>query len=429
MGITKDRGYFYVVKRVPKRFAHVDPRSQVRRALHTDSEREARAKAPLVEAELMAYWEALATGQTADALAAYDAAKHLAQTRGFSYRQVANLAAGPLDEILTRLEALTRPDDSPASVTEATAILGAVEEPPVTVSGALAEMLRFSAIDRLEGKSDAQKKRWRQPRERAVTNFISVCGDLPMRGITRTNAQEFRDHWAKRIASEGLNRGSANKDIGHLSDLFRTWVEYHALEFPNPFSKLRFKGSSSRTVGVPFSVEFIRDCLLKSGSLDGLNEEARGVLLIMINTGARPSEILGLSHDRFRVDDEIPFLDIAPRPNRQLKTETSPRQIPLLGVSLAAARRIAARGGISRYQDKNDGWSAVVNKFLRENGLRETPSHSAYSLRHSFEDRMTEAGVDDRIRAELMGHKYDRPDYGRGGSLAVRQKALSNISF
>lgn len=26
MGITKDRGYWYFVKRVPKRFAHVDPR-------------------------------------------------------------------------------------------------------------------------------------------------------------------------------------------------------------------------------------------------------------------------------------------------------------------------------------------------------------------------------------------------------------------
>ena len=48
------------------------------------------------------------------------------------------------------------------------------------------------------------------------------------------------------------------------------------------------------------------------------------------------------------------------------------------------------------------------HKFLTENDLRETPRHTAYSLRHSFEDRMLENGIDDRIRAELMGHKYAR---------------------
>ena len=60
---------------------------------------------------------------------------------------------------------------------------------------------------------------------------------------------------------------------------------------------------------------------------------------------------------------------------------------------------------------------------------RETPKHTAYSLRHSFEDRMAEAAIDDRIRAELMGHKYARPDYGRGGSLETRQKAIERIAL
>lgn len=44
MGITLDRGYWNFVKRVPKRFAHVDPRQKITRALWTDSEREARTK-------------------------------------------------------------------------------------------------------------------------------------------------------------------------------------------------------------------------------------------------------------------------------------------------------------------------------------------------------------------------------------------------
>lgn len=429
MGITKDRGYWYFVKRVPKRFAHVDARQRVTRALWTDSEREARAKAPAVEAEFMAYWEALAAGESADAAAAYDAAKRLAQARGFPYRRAADLAAGSVEEILSRIEALVRSGDN-FNPAESAALLGFTEAPEMTLSAALSEMFDFAAIDRLAGKSAGQVKRWKLPRERAVTNFILACGNLPIREINRTNAQEFREFWSKRITNEGRNPETANKDIGHLSDLFKTWCQYHALDLPNPFEKLRFKSRRrKKTTGLPFSAEWIRDRLLKPRALERLNDEARDILLVMVNTGARPSEIIGREVEDFKISAETPYLDIISRQGRGLKTDSSERKIPLLGVSLEAAKRIVARGGIKRYRDKETGWSNAANKYLRENGLRETPDHSAYSLRHSFEDRMTEAGVDDRIRAELMGHEYDRPDYGRGGSLEVRRRALEPVSF
>ncbi|UFS65026.1 hypothetical protein LO749_00150 [Paracoccus denitrificans] len=137
MGITKDRGYWYFVKRVPKRFAHVDPRQKVTRALWTDSEREARIKAAAVEAEVMAYWEALVAGQADDAAAAYEAARKLAQARGFPYRPAAELAAGTIDNLLTRLEALIRSDGTFAPLAEASALLGAMDKPPVSITAAL----------------------------------------------------------------------------------------------------------------------------------------------------------------------------------------------------------------------------------------------------------------------------------------------------
>lgn len=433
MGLMLDRGWWYYVKRVPKRFAHVDPRPKITRALFTDSETEARRKAVAVETEIFAYWEALAAGRANDAAAAYDAAKRLAAARGFAYRPQVDLAGGPVDEILARLEALVRRDGTFAPLTEAAAILGAVEKPPVKLTEALDDFCRFAALDRLAGKSDRQVKAWRLPRDRAVANFVKVNGDLAILEIRRTEAQKLRDWWAKRIEVEGVTRESANKDFGHLSDLFRAWSEYHQIAAENPFAKLRFKKQGGgKTVGVPFSDAFIRDNLLKAGALDGLNVEARDILLVMVNTGARPSEIMGCAPGAFQTVAPVPHLDIGRQIERVLKTESSPRQIPLLGVSLEAAKRIAARGGIARYADKANSWSAAVNKFLVENGLRETVEGrdtTAYSLRHSFEDRMTEAGVDDRIRAELMGHKYERPDYGRGGSLEVRAKALALIAL
>lgn len=305
------------------------------------------------------------------------------------------------------------------------AILGAADVPAVNLSDAFDDFCKFAAHDRLAGKSERQITRWKNERKRAIKNFTEICGDLPVAEIKRPDAQKFRESLAERV-DQGLLRESANKEIGYLSDLFRSWVEYHSLDVPNPFEKLRFKLKKRKTTGLPFSDDWIRNKLLAAGALDGMNAEARDVLLIMVNTGARPSEILSCD---FVSDADVPYLDIAETTDRERKTTNSVRQIPLLGVSLDAAKRIVQRGGISQYRDKNDAWSATVNKYLTENGLRETPKHSAYSLRHSFEDRMTEAGVDDRIRAELMGHGYDRPDYGRGGSLEVRRKALEPISF
>ncbi|MFQ8434076.1 hypothetical protein [Amaricoccus sp. W119] len=61
--------------------------------------------------------------------------------------------------------------------------------------------------------------------------------------------------------------------------------------------------------------------------------------------------------------------------------------------------------------------------------MMESPKHVVYSLRHSFEDRMLEAGIDDRIRADVMGHAYERPRYGVGGRLATIAGHLSEIAL
>lgn len=91
---------------------------------------------------------------------------------------------------------------------------------------------------------------------------------------------------------------------------------------------------------------------------------------------------------------------------RELKQRHTARDIPLLGVSLEAARRIVARGGIMRYRHKATGWSNLVNKYLETNGLQETPAHTVYSLRHFVEDALLAARVDDRVRADILGHNY-----------------------
>jgi site-specific recombinase XerD len=410
MGIRRRGGRWHFFKRVPKRYAHLDRRDLVRVALHTDSETEARRKAVAVEAELIAYWEALAGGRDDDAARRYEAARALAAARGFEYRPSAEIVAGPLDDLLARLESLVR-GGRLAPPEEAAAILGKVERPRLTLSDALDEFFDLTT-DRLAGKSEGQVRRWRTPRVRAVRDFVEVVGaDKALDEITREDALTFRRWWRDRIEGKGMDANSGNKDFQHLSDLFRTVTEMKGLGLDNPFGGLRFKQQGNRET-FPFSVGWIRDTLLAPGALDGMGQEARDVLLVMVNTGARPSEIVGARAEDFALAEPVPHLRIRAHDGRSLKTDHSRRDLPLAGVSLDAARRLAKAGGPRHYAGKNDLWSATVNKFLRLKGLRETPDHTAYSLRHSFESRLIAARVDERLRAELMGHKYGRPKYG-----------------
>jgi integrase len=109
-----------------------------------------------------------------------------------------------------------------------------------------------------------------------------------------------------------------------------------------------------------------------------------------------------------------------------LKSAYARRVIPLCGVSLEAFETCS--GGFPRYRDK-PGLSATVNKYFKENGLLETPEHSLYGLRHSFEDRMLEAGIDDRIRRDLFGHRLTRERYGKGASLEMLRELVQKLAL
>lgn len=262
------------------------------------------------------------------------------------------------------------------------------------------------------GRSAPRKRRL--PRARAAANFVRVRGDKALERITRAEALECRGWWQDRVEAERLNPETANEGSGHLSEIFRTVSDLLGLGLDNPLARLRLAPAAPAEVP-PFSTAWLRGTLLAPGALGGLDDEARDALVVMVKTGARPSELLGLLPEKFVLGDPIPHISVRRREGRTLESEQSRRLIPLAGVSLEAARRIVARRGFRLYALEADSWSAAVTRYLAEKKLRETPRRTAYSLRHSFEDRLIEAKADERIRIESMGQKYKRPKYGRGG--------------
>lgn len=131
------------------------------------------------------------------------------------------------------------------------------------------------------------------------------------------------------------------------------------------------------------------------------------IVYALIETGCRPSEIANLEEADVRLEEPVPHIRIRPSQTREIKTQSSIREIPLVGVSLAAMRQ--APKGFPDYRDKSDLLSASLMKAFRTRDLFPTENHVIYSFRHSFEKRMLEAGLDYGLRCTLMGHRNTLP--------------------
>lgn len=423
---------YHLRKRVPRRFRSVEPRPIIGVSLHTDSPGLASRKAAEVWAHLIEGWESALRGETGGARARYDAARDIAQRRGFSFMAAAAVAELPLADLVARVQAIPMRANGAPNQTIGNALLGGVEQPGLTIREALEEFWRIT-IDQLRGKTPDQQRRWRNPRIKAIENLVTVIGDKDLASLSRADAKAFRDWWNARIDSEGLSANSANKDLTHVAHTFKVVNEALGLGLSLPFGKLSIK-ATEKGQRRPFSDKWIKEVLLKPGVLDGLNRQARTIVLMCINTGARPSEIAGLMKHHVHLAGAVPYIEIVPE-GRQLKNAPSARRIPLVGVSLEAAKAYmpdAPEGDkvFPAYFGK-DKLSAVVNKFLRENGLLETPKHTLYGLRHSFEDRMTaaEPAWPERMKADLFGHALSRQRYGDGASLEHVHRRLSEIAI
>ena len=438
---------WYCKRRVPTKFSHVEARPYIKTSLRTDSLIVARKRRDALIESQNAEWTALSLeaddkhGETDVILrvqkARFKSASSKAESLGFSYQTAEQLyESGSVTEVKERIKALEKHFDitkEPPPKKESDALLGGIISPQSTgikVSECFKLFVDEIEFDAQLKKSTSQRRSWENSMRAGIDYFIQAVGDIPMETISRDHAISYRNWWAKRI-KHGDDNGkrpkpyTANRRIGAMRTMFERYFTYVGQEDrPNPFRKLKFQDRKS-VKRPPFSNTWICNRVLKPGALDGLNSEARGVFLTLIETGARPSEICNLRPQNIHLDGPTPYIEIREHSDREVKASASNRDIPLVGVSLAAMK--ANPKGFPRYLDKETHMSNTLMKYFKQNGLLESPNHKIYSVRHAFETRMLEAGIDHDLRCTLMGHKLKRPDYGSGGSIEYRRDELLKI--
>lgn len=433
--LQKRGAWWHYVRRVPVEVARLDGRGYVRIRLKTRMIEIARMRRDDMEQADDLFWASLVRGEGSgrdDTEARYKAAQARAVALGFSYRTVDELVdGGDLAEVVRRVGALEKSNGN--SDHEFASLLGGADRPQVLVSDVLETYMEVIAPLELAGKSAKQVRSWKKIPARAVNNFIAVVGDKPIDEISRADANRYFDWWQGRVLGTGegvqVSGNTANRDIGNMRKIYRLHFKRLGDEArDNPFRNMVIPERKSDKKKIPaFEAEFIERKMLVADAWGGLNVQAFLIVMAMIETGCRPSEICNLVASRIRLDAEVPYIKIDYDSARAIKNEASVREIPLVGVSLAAMAQ--APDGFARYRDREDLLSAVLMKHFRRKSLLPSENHRIYSLRHSFEKRMLEAGIDYGLRCTLMGHSNDRPEYGDGGSLAFRRDKLEQIAF
>lgn len=146
----------------------------------------------------------------------------------------------------------------------------------------------------------------------------------------------------------------------------------------------------------------------------------------------RLSEAAGLKIDDLVIDDEIPHVVIKPHNHRPLKTRSSERAVPLVGVPLWAAQKIKQNVTgdycFQRYTNNDrtnaNSASAALNKWIKV--LTNNKDNTIHGFRHSLRDRLRAADVGIELIDEIGGwsRKSVGAQYGNGYTLEKKQEAL-----
>jgi integrase len=249
----------------------------------------------------------------------------------------------------------------------------------MTLSEALELYLRLKGVNK--------GKVFRRGAERNIQSVVDVLSDRPLDEYSSSDAAAYRDYLLKR----GLTTNSVKRNFATIRSVINLAIQEHGLECRNAFSKVYLPDLDDAKKRKPIPIESIKEIQRECMSID---DEARWLVALISDTGMRLSEAAGLHVDDIKLDCEIPHIDLKPHSWRGLKTSGSQRQIPLVGASIWAARRVKETSITSPYAfprytsakgTNANSASAAINKWLRP---RVPEGCVIHSFRHSLRDRL-----------------------------------------
>jgi integrase len=264
--------------------------------------------------------------------------------------------------------------------------------------------------------------------QRYIGYLIECLGNRSIDQYTSKDATILRE-W---LIKKGLSNSSLQRVFSGIKAVINFVTLEHGLECQNAFAKVYLPSNTDakkRHAVTPSNMAKIKaECL-------SLDDDIRWLVAIIFDSGMRLSEAAGLMIGDLKLEEDIPYINLKPHPHRRLKTASSERKIPLVGMSLWAAKRLKQYSTglycFPRYTNpercNSNSASAAINKWIKTVGGSNDVVHG---LRHSFRDRLraVEAPTDMIDQAGGWALKSVGQGYGDGYDLELLVKYLFKIS-
>jgi integrase len=245
--------------------------------------------------------------------------------------------------------------------------------------------------------------------------FVELFGDLPLDELRHFHITQYRDHQLGR----GLSPISVRKHNNVLNAMINMAFKHLDIDRLSPFRGLQIRGESDHQKAIPpitkEKILQVKELLLQFPT------PAKLVGLIQLNTGMRVSEPSVARLDDLVLDHEIPHLWVRKNIYIDRKTKASIRAVPLVGVSLDAAKELHERAKHSRsewlvpqYARElgNCSCSATLNKTMKCLNFR------SHMFRHAFIDRLkANSHIPVPLAESITGHGRNTSEFANYGSV------------
>lgn len=248
-----------------------------------------------------------------------------------------------------------------------------------------------------------------RPDNRKLRNTVDAAFDLVIGVIGDRLIKKCRRRDVSEVIAVALAGQSKTTTIKRKLGVVRAAVnelirEYELADVRNPFNDFKIpklgEDSDERVSLDAEQVKVLREYV------ESTDSDTANIIGLLLDTGARISEIAGLRREDVMLDVEVPHIIIHVNPFRRLKTKASRRKVPLVGSALSAATRALERAEsdflFTRYvgenRVKNDGASAAVNKVLKR-----LKCGTAHCLRHTMKTRLRNADIPEPRANEIQG--------------------------
>ena len=279
--------------------------------------------------------------------------------------------------------------------------------------------------------TSAHRRKFKLNANQYFNRFTAIFGDLYLDELKHWHITQYRD----KLLAQGLHPNSIRKHNNILNAMINMAFKHLDIDRLSPFRGLKIRGEGENTRPIPpitpEKLEQVKARLIR------LNTPASLVGLIQLNTGLRISEPTLARLEDLVLDHEIPHLWIRKNSLTDRKTKASIRAVPLVGISLVAAKELHVRAKrlgspwlLPQYAKEFGGCacSAILNKNLRPFEFR------SHMFRHAFIDRLKARNdIPLPLAESITGHGRGQTDFAVYGSvgytLAQKLEVIQKIEL